>query len=253
MNDTDSRMCPLPTAPAAKPGIDGATRVLVAEDDPTSCRFLADGLRRLGAKVTTCDHGGDALTCARTEHYDLLVLDCRMPGAGALGILSALRADPDSACHAAIAVASSADDGAQVDAPLLAAGFSSVLRKPCSLARLHELLMLVPTRRRACGVLDDGSGLSSSGDHATLRALRQLLHGELLALDAQLDALAVDRTELGERLHRLRASCGFCGAQELAAAAAALQLEIRGREPAPASLARFRSALHATRIALDAE
>jgi CheY-like chemotaxis protein len=251
MNDTDSRMYPLPAAPAIEPCVDGVPRVLVAEDDLASCRFLADGLRRLGAEVATCDHGGDALTRARTEYYDLLVLDCRMPGGGALGILSALRADPDSACHAAIAVASSADDAAQVDAPLLAAGFSSVLRKPCSLAQLHELLMLVPSHRRARGVLDDGSGLSSSGDHATLRALRQLLHGELLVLDTQLDALAADRTELGERLHRLRASCGFCGAQELAAAAAALQLEARERDPTPAALTRFRRALHATRVALE--
>ncbi|MEO7071769.1 MAG: response regulator [Rhodanobacter sp.] len=254
MNDTDFRTRTRPAAPATDTAVGGQTRVLVADDDPASCRFLGDGLRHLGAQVTTCVHGDEALARVCAEHYDLLLLDCRMPGAGALAILSALRADPLSACHASIAVASSADDhDRQVSEALLAGGFHTVLHKPCALLDLHELLMLVPGHRRASNVLDDGSGLSSSGDRATLRALRALLRAELVALDAQLDVLAANREELGERLHRLRASCGFCGAAELAGAATTLAQEIRQHDPVPASLVQFRRVLHATVCALDAD
>lgn len=253
MNDTDSRMCPQPAAPVFDPAAKEMPRVLVAEDDPASCRFLADSLQRLGAQVSACTHGAEALMRARTQAHDLLLLDCRMPGAGAVDILSALRAEPAAACHATLAVATTADDDARLNATLLAAGFSAILRKPCSVAHLQDVLMLVPTHRHAGGVLDDGAGLSSSGDATTLRALRQLLRDELHVLEAQLATLAHDRSELAERLHRLRASCGFCGTPELAAAAGELQREAEQRPPLPASIARFRQVLQVTTEALDAQ
>lgn len=253
MNDTDSRMCPQPAVPVFDPATRDMTRVLVAEDDPASCRFLTDSLQRLGAQVSACTHGAEALMRARTQAHDLLLLDCRMPGAGAVDILATLRAEPDAACHATLAVATTADDDAHVNAALLAAGFGAVLRKPCSAAQLRDVLMLVPHRRHASGVLDDGAGLTSSGDATILLALRQLLRDELRVLDAQLAALAHDRSELAERLHRLRASCGFCGTPELAAAAATLQREAEQRAPLPDSIARFRQVLQVTSEALDAQ
>ncbi|WP_447739164.1 response regulator [Rhodanobacter soli] len=68
-------------------------RVLVADDDPGSCLFLCDGLASMGARAEACTDGMTALQRARTESFDLLLLDCRMPGAGALQILAALRED----------------------------------------------------------------------------------------------------------------------------------------------------------------
>ncbi len=230
---------------------DRRPRVLVADDDPASCRFLADGLRRLGTEVTACLCGEQALQRARTEHYDLLLLDCRMPRAGALSILSALRNEPKAACHASMAVASSAEDNDAESAPLFDAGFSSVLHKPCSLAELQQLLTLIPLRWHPTGVLDDGSGLRSSGDQSTLNALRELMREELVALDAQLESLSHDPAELAERMHRLRASCGFCGAETLSHAAAGLQHEARQHVPPAASIARFRAVLQATLRSLE--
>ena len=115
-----------------------AARVLLAEDDAASSRFLGDGLRQMGVQVRTCSHGLQALKVARAEHFDLLLLDCRMPGAGALEILAALRSNPDAASYASIAVASSAEDESEEHRlALLAIGFSSILRKPCTLAQLQ--------------------------------------------------------------------------------------------------------------------
>ncbi len=244
-------MCSEKTARCNQESAYATTRVLLADDDLASSRFLGDGLRQMGVHVHTCHHGLQALEVARTERFDLLLLDCRMPGAGAVEILAELRCDPAAACCASTAVASSAEDESDEHRrTLLAAGFVGILRKPCTLAQVQQILTLIPAAGDAASMLDDDSGLSTSGDYATLRALRMLLLEELVNLDRQLDALARNPLALSERLHRLRAACGFCGADELANAAAALQVG-SGRAGADnAEWSHFRAALHATLRAL---
>ncbi len=65
--------------------------MLVADDDPASRRFLGDGLRMLGAHSVECSDGVAAMEYARGDAFDMLLLDCRMPGGGALEILGRLR------------------------------------------------------------------------------------------------------------------------------------------------------------------
>lgn len=228
-------------------------RILVVDDDPASCRFLGDGLQALGAQVTLCHSGQQALERACAEVYDLLLLDCRMPDLGGPDILAALHRRKDAASAAAVAVASSAEGCTQLSASLSSAGFSGVLSKPCALVDLERTLQLVPGWRGPAAALDDTAGLRSSGDQHTLQALRQLLRDELEVLDAQLATLADKHTDLVERLHRLRASCGFCGAPALSRAAAALQDEARECAPPINAVACFRDVLHATQQALQAD
>lgn len=222
-------------------------RVLVADDDPASRRFLCDGLRSLGALAQSCADGVEAIRLARDAAFDLLLLDCRMPGAGAREVLAALRAD-GGASAGSPAVASSAELGAAEQRELLAGGFRDVLRKPCGIAELQRVLALLPD---AMPVLDDEAALLASGDAATMRALRQLLRNELTQLDQELDVPGRDDAALGDRLHRLRSSCGFCGASTLAAETVRLQQQLHEdrRDIAPA-IARFRTALAATLQAL---
>lgn len=223
-------------------------RVLVADDDPASRRFLCDGLRSLGALAQACDDGMQAVQLARDAAFDLLLLDCRMPGAGAREVLAALRLD-GGASVGSLAVASSAEMSTTEQRELLACGFHDVLRKPCSIAELQRVLALLPGTRP---VLDDEAALRASGDDATMQALRQLLRNELTSLDQELGAPGRDDAALGDRLHRLRSSCGFCGAVTLAAETARLQPLLREAPHAAApAIARFRAALAATLQALD--
>lgn len=226
-------------------------RVLVADDDPASCRFLGDGMRSLGAQVEICTHGSTALECAREQEFDLLLLDCRMPGAGALQILTALRNDSQARSAAGIAVATSAELEPVERSALFAAGFSELLLKPCSLADLQRTLTLAQPDRRDAGMLDDHAGLATSGDPVTMRALRLLLREELILLDRELEMASREPDRFGERLHRLRSSCGFCGATTLSAQVVLLQQQLPHRAVTTAALARFRKALRATLHALD--
>lgn len=225
-------------------------RVLVAEDDPASLRFLCDGLTSIGAKTRAHADGAAALACARAEHFDLLLLDCRMPNAGALEILAALRGDTNARSRESFAVASSAEITVTDRDQLLTAGFGEVLLKPCTLNDLKRLLALAQPSDASAFTLDDHAALVSTGDVGTMQALRQLLRAELVTLQQELSELNDDRARFNDRLHRLRSSCGFCGASALATQAAALQKQLTGTDNAPVSLAHFRKTLQATLDAL---
>jgi CheY-like chemotaxis protein len=250
MNDKDFVLSEHPESCGSSIGGPARPRVLVADDDPGSCRFLGDGLRALGATVETASSGKDALERARGGTFDLLLLDCRMPGGGALHVLEQLRDEGDAASADSMAVATSAELVASDRGDLLAAGFSDILLKPCSLTDLRRVLALVQVEPWA-SILDDGAALCSSGDATTMRALRLLLREELALLQHELDQLGGDQVALAERLHRLRSSCGFCGATALAEQTMRLQRQLSPRGPAPAALASFNAVLRATLQALD--
>lgn len=194
--------------------------VLIADDDAASCRFLGDAMSAFGAEVATCTDGLQALRFAQTRRFDLLLLDYRMPGANALTVLTTLRGNPDAPSGAAIAVASTAEPDTATRTHLLGAGFQAVLGKPCGVAQLRKLLLLVPG---ASPLLDDAAAVRATGNAATMQALRSLLRHELRVLRHDLATLQTQPLAFGERLHRLRSSCGFCGAPALAAAVTRLQ------------------------------
>lgn len=230
--------------------------VLVADDDPGSCRFLCDGLRSLGARMEACMDGTAALERARAQTFDLLLLDCRMPGAGALSILTLLRNDAQASSTDSLAVATTAELEPAERQRLLDAGFSDILLKPCGVSDLQRVLALVQpdysATFSAASVLDDHAALTTSGDATTMRALRLLLREELAVLHQELDPLSRTPAVFSERLHRLRSSCGFCGATVLSSQTVLLQRQLSQHGGAtPAAMVRFRKTLLATLQALD--
>ncbi|WP_255368096.1 response regulator [Rhodanobacter sp. OK091] len=240
-----------PARPDFAPTDATGPRVLVADDDPGSCRFLCDGLRSLGARVETCTDGRAAWERARTEAFDLLLLDCRMPGAGALWILGSLRGDAQARSTDGVAVATTAELDPGDRQSLLAAGFSEILIKPCKLADLQRVLALVQPEQADASVLDNHAALTATGDATTMQALRLLLREELALLHQELDSLSQNHAGFSERLHRLRSSCGFCGATALSSQTILLQQQLTQHGATPAALARFRKALLETLQALD--
>jgi DNA-binding response OmpR family regulator len=68
-------------------------RVLVAEDDPVTCRFLASLLDAKGYEVLTAGDGRDALDLAVRQRPDLIICDLVLPYRDGLDVLRALRRD----------------------------------------------------------------------------------------------------------------------------------------------------------------
>src|SRR5699024_5453264 len=108
-NAKETAMTPTPDNAATSP----RATILIAEDDGPSGLFLRTAFEDLGCRAALEIDGDAALARARTHRFDLLLLDCCMPGAGASRILSALRADPQAASAATPAIATSAE----LDAP----------------------------------------------------------------------------------------------------------------------------------------
>jgi two-component system OmpR family response regulator len=225
--------------------------VLVADDDPASCRFLCDGLRSLGARSEAVHDGTSALARARQYPFDLLLLDCRMPGSGALQILDALRGSILAQSADSIAIATTAELNRGDREKLLTAGFRDILMKPCELADLQRLLMMVSADLSDQRTLDDQAALTATGDATTMRALRLLLREELLVLTRDLDELSQDATALSDRLHRLRSSCGFCGAAALSQQTVLLQQHLASPATQTFAMTNFRRSLSSTLLALS--
>ena len=224
-----------------------APEVLLAEDDAISALYLGDALALLGARVTHHADGEAALAAARGQRFALLLLDERLPGRTGTAVLAALRADAGAASHASPAIATCAGLAPAQVAGFLAAGFDDALPKPVSLARLRATWRV----HRQAGWLDDDAGVAACGSAETLVALRGLLLAELAECAAIFEAPGgATPHALRERLHRLRAGAGFCGASRLQQAAADLHDALAVGPLAEDGMAEFRAVLAATRARL---
>lgn len=234
--------------------------VLIADDDPVSLGFLRTAIESLGCAAIAAANGAIALKTAEANTADLLLLDLHMPDIGGPALLRALRTRGVRA--PAIATSAELDAGAVV--ALRAAGFTDALAKPASIDAIEGMLRqhlvlgvrMSPSRPAdeppaELPLLDDGSALAAiGGDHDAMRALRGLFAQELEALERDLlTAPAPDSRALSDRLHRLRASSGFCGAAALASAALHLQRALGG-DSARDAMAEFARTCSATRSAL---
>ncbi len=65
-------------------------RMLIADDDPSVVRLLADRCARMGFKVETATNGVQALIKANRSHPDVMVIDVNMPEADGLTVCARL-------------------------------------------------------------------------------------------------------------------------------------------------------------------
>ena len=67
-------------------------RILVVEDEPRILDFVSRGLEAEGFSVRGARDGQEALRFAKTERWDLVILDLLLPGVDGLSLLRALHA-----------------------------------------------------------------------------------------------------------------------------------------------------------------
>ena len=205
-------------------------RVLLGEDEAVSRRYLADALVALGHDCIALGDGDAVLEAARTQRFDLLLLDYNLPRRRGDEVLAVLRSQREGVRHGTPAIALTADHGEPLARTLLAAGFVRVAHKPITLAALAEL---VESQLGAPGVprWDDAAALRATGGARDIvTALRGLMLTEL-PQQRRIVVEAIARAEPAvahDTLHRLRAACGFCGAVALARQVDALDAALRG-------------------------
>ena len=65
--------------------------ILMVDDDREMCREMAEILSEVGYTVRTEYDGASGLSAATAEHFDLILLDFKMPGMTGLEVLRELR------------------------------------------------------------------------------------------------------------------------------------------------------------------
>ena len=119
--------------------------VLVVDDDAGSRRLLMRWLEEHGWRTLEAPNGVAALTVAREERIDLVLLDVRMPGTlDGLQTAIILRENPGLRNVPIIAVSASVQETFRHKA--LGAGCSAFVSKPVNLKLLlEEIERFVPT------------------------------------------------------------------------------------------------------------
>jgi CheY-like chemotaxis protein len=119
-------------APAAAPG----ARVLLAEDNPINAMLARTLLEREGCTVERAANGEEALDIGASGHFDVILMDVRMPKLSGLEAARALRARGVRAPIVALTADAYEDDRQAC----LAAGMDDFLVKPLTLVALRAAL-----------------------------------------------------------------------------------------------------------------
>ena len=111
-------------------------RILVADDNTASRELIREVLEMSGYDVVEAADGRDAVTRARENVPDLVLVDIQMPRLDGYGVLRELRADPRFSSLHVVALTAFAMQGDRDRA--LDAGFDGYITKPVEIAALRQ-------------------------------------------------------------------------------------------------------------------
>ena len=242
-------------APRRAPAGGDVVRVLVVEDDPVNREVAVGLLERIGCEVVAEPAAEPALArLQRRERFDLVLMDCQLPGMDGYEAVRALRTwEAASGAPRTRVVAMTAHAMAGDRERCLAVGMDGYLCKPVSCGELEAFVTEVrgdggapPTGEEGPPAGDGGAldaarleNLRASLGPAFARAVRLFLDG----LDARLEAIgraagAGDGEALLREAHALKGAAANLGAVGLAKAADAAVRAVRAgrlREAAEAA------------------
>jgi signal transduction histidine kinase/CheY-like chemotaxis protein len=230
-------------------------RVLVADDNPINQMLLATQLEHLGLHADLVADGEAAVAAASTQPYDLIFMDCQMPGIDGFEATRRIR-ESRYADVPIVAVTAHVLPGYRETC--LAAGMNDYLAKPALIGPLTELVerWLPEHALRAA----DASPPATPDLGLTLQPMRERLdvifHGDRARIDRviamSLHALVDGANELqppltardmaaaGKIAHRLKGVALEIGGLAIADLAQAIEQAIRERDWAAAEAGRER-------------
>jgi two-component system, NtrC family, response regulator HydG len=111
-------------------------RILIVDDEADTCENLSDILSDIGYRVDTAHDGFAALELVKQNHYDIALLDLRMPGMDGLELYRRIR-EISAGTVAIVVTAYASSDTAQ---SVLSAGAWKIMPKPVNIGGLLGLV-----------------------------------------------------------------------------------------------------------------
>jgi two-component system, sensor histidine kinase and response regulator len=234
--------------PAVSAAIDlTGKHVLFAEDHPQSQEILLEMLESLGCEVDVACDGIEAVECARSRAYDLILMDMQMPHMDGLAATRVIRALPLPGLRDTPIIALTANAFAEDRQRCLDAGMNGYLRKPvtpstlaAALGQCLNELVVTSTAAPTCDndlsralMLISGLEVKSSWRRsaeqivaycAQLRRFVKIHIQEMTRLREHLTAGEHDAARV--LVHNLKGIAGLIGAQRLAALASEIEQEL---------------------------
>ena len=108
-------------------------RILLIEDNASNRELTKMVLNGNGFRVDVATDGNEGLEKARTELYDLVLMDVKLPGLDGITLTRMLKSDPKTARIPVVALTAHAMKGDEQEA--LAAGCAAYITKPIEVAQ----------------------------------------------------------------------------------------------------------------------
>jgi CheY-like chemotaxis protein len=211
--------------------------VLVAEDSPLNQQVALKQLEKLGYQASAVPDGGQAVESHGRTPYDIILMDCQMPGTNGYDATAAIRDREESQAASGkpvkrvYIIAMTANMEADNRERCFVAGMDDYITKPVQLPELEAALLRAFVDRATAKQMDEVI------DPVIIASLRQLrkpdkpdplkefidlfLREAPIQLDAMNDAVAKNDTSSLTRVvsaaAALKGSAGNLGARQLAA------------------------------------
>ncbi|MDO4181033.1 MAG: hybrid sensor histidine kinase/response regulator [Bacteroidales bacterium] len=188
-----------------EPDFERAYSVIMLDDNDILLSMARDMYAHYGIHCEICTNTGDLMEAIRSENYDLLITDLKMPDTNGYEVLELLRSS-DIGNSKTIPVVVATASGSCTEEELLAYGFSACLFKPFGLSELMAVSeKSLSSLQSSKDEYPDLTSLLAYGDKATI--LNKLITETDKDMQAISDARErCDRKELNMQVHRLRSS-----------------------------------------------
>ncbi len=218
----------------------GDLRILIAEDNDLSRRLLHNMLASLEYEADTVADGLGALQALTDKAYDVVLMDCQMPGMDGDEVTRRVRSEPEKYAGQPVIVAVTADVSAKHRAQCRDAGMDDFLAKPI---RRRQLVEGMQYWRADMEYVGDGSAAEAITTLSAEREVREQLQSRVndkneflcdyidLFLDDTnsrlklLDAASAERdwNTVRRESHALRGACLEMGASAMGKQCARVQ------------------------------
>ncbi|MEQ9723101.1 two component system sensor kinase [Yersinia alsatica] len=205
--------------------------ILLVDDAETNRDIVGMMLKELGHQVTLAESGEVALSIGQTQHFDLVLMDIRMPGMDGLTTTRYWRDDVANSDNCCMITALSANANPDEKIKAYQAGMNHYLSKPVTFCQLAEILDLAAQFQLERGInltpqISMPKPLLDMADTSLRLKLLQSLH---LLLQQARDSLESIPTLL-DHLHTLKGCAGQAGLIELQDATIQLEIAIEAQE-----------------------